>query len=190
MCSLSPCSAGSTDEKCGSKCLGGRRQRSSHYGPDLLNSIPNQREYTSLIIRVLEPLETGDSVYLYLLTNHGDLYPVHALRTPPAGHPWTMQIHPLLDRAIQDVYGIRPMDAKNSGIRTAATFQALGELGAQLLPTARNGERANASTTHLFCGTSARSWTAPAPPSTALSRPPRVRFRPPTAAPQRTRCSS
>jgi VWFA-related protein len=104
---------------------------------DLLNVIPGQREYeSSTIIHALEPLETGDSVYLYLLTNHGDLYPVHALPTPKGtmsqpgtGTPWTQQIHPLLDRAIRDVYGLRPMTDKDEGIRTSTTLQILGELG-------------------------------------------------------------
>jgi hypothetical protein len=41
---------------------------------DLLNSIPGHREYEStLIVHALEPLETGDSVYLYLLTNHASI---------------------------------------------------------------------------------------------------------------------
>lgn len=107
---------------------------------DLLNAIPGQREYeSSIIIHALEPLERGDSVYLYLLTNHGDLYPIHALPTaegtapvPGAATPWTGQIHPLLDRAIRDVYGLRPMTDKDQGIRTATTFQTLGELVEQL----------------------------------------------------------
>lgn len=117
---------------------------------DLLNSIPAHRGYLSnQIIRALETVETGDSVYFYLLTNHGDLYPVHALPTPqgktpasrasdaeedrkPASTPWTRQIHPLLDEAIQKVYGLRPMDDKDRGIRSAVTFRTLSELGRQL----------------------------------------------------------
>jgi len=109
---------------------------------DLLNSIPDHREYISnLIIRALEPLETGDSVGLYLLANYGEIYPVHALPTPlpgarsaeengqPAQAPWTRKIHPLLDWAIQNVYGRRPMDDRDVGIRTGTTFLKLGELG-------------------------------------------------------------
>jgi len=103
---------------------------------DLLNSIPGQREYTSnLIIHALEPLATGDSVYLYLLANNGDVYPVHPLDADgnPAGAPWTRRIHPLLDGAIQHVYGVRPMDDRDAGIRAAVTFRTLGELGAQFM---------------------------------------------------------
>jgi VWFA-related protein len=108
---------------------------------DLLNAVPLHREYTaSLIVKALEPLETGDSVYLYLLTNHAEVYPVHAL-PPQAGNaqddgrpavtPWTRQVHPLLDQAIQNVYGLRHMDDKDRGIRSEATFYALGKLGEQ-----------------------------------------------------------
>ena len=44
---------------------------------DLLNTIPRQREYiASRIIKVLEPLEQDEGIYLYLLTNEGTLYPV------------------------------------------------------------------------------------------------------------------
>jgi VWFA-related protein len=118
---------------------------------DLLNMIPGQREYlSSRIVRALEPLETGDSVYLYLLTNYGDLYPVHALSMPqetpvapwgqgtavdrrPTDGPWTRQVRPLLDQAIQKVYGFRPKDYHDLGVLSATTFRALGELGDQFM---------------------------------------------------------
>jgi len=106
---------------------------------DLLNASPMQRGYTSsLIVHTLEPLEQGDSVYLYLLTNEGDLYPVHALPSArdaknesQAGIPWTKQIRPLLDNAIQNVYGMRPKDQTDIGIRTGATFKMLAALAGQ-----------------------------------------------------------
>jgi VWFA-related protein len=118
---------------------------------DLLNSIPGRREDTStLIIRALEPLETGDSVYLYLLTNRGDIYPVHALGVPPqtmspsepggfeengkpTDAPWTQQIHPLLDQAIQNVNRLRLKDYTDQGVVAAATFLALNELGEKFI---------------------------------------------------------
>jgi len=118
---------------------------------DLLNSIPGRREDTStLIIRALEPLETGDSVYLYLLTNRGDFYPVRALgmltQTMRPSQPggveengkltdasWTRQIHPLLDQAIQNVNGLRLKDYTDQGVVAATTFLALNELGEKLI---------------------------------------------------------
>ncbi len=117
---------------------------------DLLNAIPLHREYLStLIVQALEPVGTSESVYLYLLTNHGDLYPVHALPPPegvkvlptaaggkrvaePSGAPWTPQVRPLLDQAIQNVYGFRMIDDKDFAVRSGKTFLALGELGQQL----------------------------------------------------------
>lgn len=101
---------------------------------DLLNSIRGHREYTSsLIIRALEPLTAGDSVYLYLLTNHGTLYPIRALptkgqSTSVESPTWTRQVHPLIDKAIQAVSGFRPVDQQNEGIRAGTTFPLLGEL--------------------------------------------------------------
>jgi VWFA-related protein len=118
---------------------------------DLLNTIPRQRDYLStVIVHTLEPLERGDSVYFYLLTNQGDVYPVRALSMPeqtavppggagvtesrgPASPPWTGQIHPLLDQAMQKVYGLRPKDEQDQGTRTHITFLRLGELGDQFM---------------------------------------------------------
>ena len=104
---------------------------------DLMNSIPGHREYTSQqLIRALEPLAAGDSVGLYLLTHHSELFTVHPLPTgvpaKPAGAPWTLRIHPLLDQAIQRINGLRPVDAKDAGYRAGITYQVLGELQKRL----------------------------------------------------------
>jgi hypothetical protein len=116
---------------------------------DLLNAIPQTRGYIStLLVRALEPLEAGDSVYLYLLTNHGDLYPVHALPKVPwtpgpgaedaeesvkrTGTPWVRQVHPLLDQAIKNVYGFTPLDDKDGAVRAGAAFLTLSALGERL----------------------------------------------------------
>jgi hypothetical protein len=120
-----------------------------------------QRGYTSsLIFRTLEPLEQGDSVYLYLLTNEGDLYPVRALPSTrdaqnesEAGIPWTKQIRPLLDNAIQNVYGIRPKDQTDVGIRTGATFKMLAAIAGQF--SGISGSR-----TIVWITRGARNWLA------------------------------
>ena len=111
---------------------------------DLLNTIPGQRENSAtLIARALQPLESGDFIFLYLLTNYGELYPVHPLSVPPqkadssnaltrAEHPnasWTQQVRPLLDQAIEKVNARRLKDFQDQGTRTAATFLALDDIG-------------------------------------------------------------
>lgn len=118
---------------------------------DLLNGSFERREYESgLLVRALQPLEGGNSVYLDLLTSHGDLYPVGGppasqpgMGLPPAKEvdekpmsaPWTLQIHALLDQAIQREYGFRPVDDTDTGVRAEATFRALMELAERLAET-------------------------------------------------------
>lgn len=111
---------------------------------DLLNTIPLQREYiASCIVHTLEPLETDEGIYLYLLTNKGELYPVYPATPPSAtpargmgaqdtSEPWTRQIHPLLDHAIDAVHGFRPMDYRDEGERATITVQRLGQISDQL----------------------------------------------------------
>ena len=96
---------------------------------DLLNSGYSHRDYDMTFIdRALEPLEVADNVYLYFLTNHGVIYPIHGFpprtkwlfipaaragcaRIPVAAAPWTRQIHALLDQGVQKVYGFRTADS-------------------------------------------------------------------------------
>jgi VWFA-related protein len=108
---------------------------------DLLNSTYGQREDTStLVVRALEPLETADSIYVYLLTNQAELYNVHDLyKSQPAkagagdaqtsDPPWTQQIRPLLDQAMQNVNALRIQEFKDQGVRIAGTFLALNQIG-------------------------------------------------------------
>ena len=68
------------------------------------------------LIHVLQPLETSNSVYLYLLTVTGQLYAVHPLPdpespVPPAdAAPWTRQIKTELDQAMKAVFSVRPVE--------------------------------------------------------------------------------
>ncbi len=118
---------------------------------DLLNFNNRNREYVStFIVKALQPLETADTVYLYLLTDRGEIFPVHGFpETPPAPYlqttrgasgensappPWTRQIKPLLDQAIQKVYGIRPVNDRDKGFRAATTFSALSVLQQAFVP--------------------------------------------------------
>jgi VWFA-related protein len=100
---------------------------------DLLNTVRGHRGYQAeLLIHTLESLKAGRAVSLYLLTNRGDVYPVHALDRDSPGTPWTQQIRSLLDHALQEVTAFRPMDNQNEGIRAGTTFLRLSELKEQL----------------------------------------------------------
>ncbi len=111
---------------------------------DLLNSGFTHRDYDVIFIeRALEPLEVADNVYLYFLTNHGVIYPIHGFPDPeqmtfhpssrgagpnPAALPWTRQIHALLEQGIENVYGFRTVNYSDPGYRAATTFTALAKL--------------------------------------------------------------
>jgi VWFA-related protein len=118
---------------------------------DLLNATRGQREYiASRIVKALEPLETEEGIYLYLLTNEGKLFPVRPKGTMQAAAiaqgsiaggstertderpPWTKQIKPLLDQAIEEVHGFRLMDYKDEAMRAVITFDRLGQIGGQM----------------------------------------------------------
>jgi len=125
---------------------------------DLLNVIPSQRAFASAsIVRALKPLEESDSIYLYILTNQGSLYAIHALpvarptlilhrnaeekeeRVTPKSAPWTRQIHMLMEQALEKVVQLRPTEYSDVGMEAGATFRALATLGAQL--TGLNGDK-------------------------------------------------
>ena len=123
---------------------------------DLLNATPSLRSFTSAaIVHALEPLEESDSLYFYILTNQGSLYPIHALpavrptllrhrntenkkRVAPTSSPWTKKIHPLLDQALEQVVRLRPSDFRDAGMEASTTFRALATVGAQLAPLDRD----------------------------------------------------
>jgi VWFA-related protein len=98
---------------------------------DLLNDNLSNRGYgTKEIIQALEPLALSDSLYLYLLTGQGVLKPVRGLPNPQEDNPaektpWTEHIKPLLEAAIDNVYGL--------GVNVGP-FPAIETLGAALKP--------------------------------------------------------
>jgi VWFA-related protein len=98
---------------------------------DLLNVFAGQRDNSAtLIVHAVQPLGPENSIYLYLLTNHGELYNVHdptSLKAPE--EPWTKQVRLLLDQAIAKVNALRIQDYKDEGVSAAATFLALNQIG-------------------------------------------------------------
>jgi VWFA-related protein len=98
---------------------------------DLLNAnMANRNLAQEEMVQVLEPLESSDSVFLYLLTNAGTLYPIHPMPDGPlgassSGTPWTRQIRPLMKDAIDKVSNMRPADEREVFLRVSSTYKAL-----------------------------------------------------------------
>jgi VWFA-related protein len=107
---------------------------------DLLNANLAYRGYgTEEVEKALQNTESNsNSIYLYLLTNSGALYPVHGLPGPDSATngsqdgPWTQQAKPLLDAAINKVFGIKPVDDRVASIRIDVTSRALDTLASEL----------------------------------------------------------
>lgn len=85
------------------------------------------------LIRALQTLKSPDSVYLYLLSIHGALHPVHPLSLTPAGNPagpsWTANIEDALNRLMREESGLRTIEEQDPLLRTSWTYKALNELG-------------------------------------------------------------
>jgi VWFA-related protein len=107
---------------------------------DLLNANISYRGYgMDEIEKSMQKLESSDNVYLYLITSNGALYPVRGLPGPdadqnPVDGPWTRQIKPRLDAAVQAVFGFKPVDERVPAQRVEATYHALDLMGLQLSP--------------------------------------------------------
>jgi hypothetical protein len=81
----------------------------------------------------IERLESVESVYIYFLTNRGDLFPVHPLPATDADlreapSPTPAQLRKELDDAMRRLQGFRNVDAKDPVIRPNITLQALSAL--------------------------------------------------------------
>ena len=126
----------------------GPSERSNRTGPALppatviLFDLMNERVLTDAfgrneIIQALQGLEQSKGLYLYILTNTGGILPLHPLTNPEGDTEvddthWTRQIQPLLDGVLRKIFGLRPMDDHDPGIRFESTVQALSVMGAQL----------------------------------------------------------
>jgi VWFA-related protein len=85
----------------------------------------------------LKNLESSDSLFLYLLTARGDLYPIHPLPKPdtevtPAAEPWTRNIVPMLRTALNDLVRLKPVDDRDIKVRFDLTLHALRDLRSRL----------------------------------------------------------
>jgi VWFA-related protein len=113
---------------------------------DLMNTNLANRGYAQdEIIRALKPLRSSESVYLYLLTYSGSLYPVHALPEEGGGADlatagWTQNIQPRLEAAIDRVFGLKTSDDKLPSVRVEESYAAIKTLAStmQSLPGWKN----------------------------------------------------
>jgi VWFA-related protein len=105
---------------------------------DLLNANLANRGYGQKeIIEALKRVESGESVYLYLLTPTGNLYPVHALPSAgiaadPEAAGWTQHIEPLLNAAIDGVFGLKPREEMLVNVRIGESYDAIRTLASTM----------------------------------------------------------
>jgi VWFA-related protein len=83
------------------------------------------------VAETLKKLETSDDVFLYFLTNHGEVFPIRGLEDAGRGS-WTQNAGPMIDLAVKKLYGIRPMEDRDPAVRFNLTFAALNSLGGQM----------------------------------------------------------
>ncbi len=105
---------------------------------DLLNADFAARGLSATeITRAVERLESGDNVYLYLLTAAEKIFAIHSVRQAGAqataeDGPWTRRVKPMLDQALRQVNGLKTQDDRYAYLRIEPTWKALAVLIPQL----------------------------------------------------------
>lgn len=101
---------------------------------DLLNENQTERlDVWHKIGKSLQQLESGDSVYLYLLTLEGALTPIHAIAGKDGDDKtWTQNIEKVLDKAMKSASHARPVQMNDQEMVVKKTYVALETLGNQL----------------------------------------------------------
>jgi VWFA-related protein len=88
------------------------------------------------ITRAVEKLESGDNVYLYLLTSKAKIFAIHSVvstaQTAQEDGPWTRRVKPMLEQALREVNGLKSEDDRYAYLRIAPTWKALSELVSQM----------------------------------------------------------
>jgi VWFA-related protein len=107
---------------------------------DLLNARLEDRGYAiSQLIPAMQHVEASESLFLYILTMDGTLYPVHPLPEPgdtarSSARPWTRDLKPLLEGASRKLFGLRPVNLEVDG-RVRMTYAALDALASRVAET-------------------------------------------------------
>jgi VWFA-related protein len=88
------------------------------------------------ITRAVEKLESGDNVYLYLLTSKAKLFAIHSVVSPAQtaqdDGPWTRRVKPMLDQALREVNALKVGDDRFNYLRIQPTWKALSDLVSQM----------------------------------------------------------
>ncbi len=83
--------------------------------------------------RSLQQLESGDSVYLYLLALEGNLIPIHEIGGKAGDDKtWTQQVEKNLDKAMKAASHARPSQMNDEELVVKKTYVALETLANQL----------------------------------------------------------
>lgn len=92
---------------------------------------------TNQLQRELPQIEAADSLYMYVVSVDGAVFPVHDVQPPekplvePSSGPWTRQAKPLLDNVLKAVTRVRSVDI-DVYVRTLLTFHALETVGSRV----------------------------------------------------------
>ena len=108
---------------------------------DLLNVTQSDRLDTwHRLGKSLQQLESGDSLYFYLLTLEGNLEPIHAMGGKAGDdHTWTQHVEQTLDKAMTAASHARPTQMNDEELVVKKTYVALETLANQL--TGMTGRR-------------------------------------------------
>lgn len=103
---------------------------------DLLNESQSDRlNVWHKIGRPLQQLESGDSLYFYLLTLEGGLSPIHAIGGKSGDDStWTHEVEKTLDKAMKAANHARPAQMNDEELVVKKTYVALETLANQLAP--------------------------------------------------------
>jgi VWFA-related protein len=103
---------------------------------DLLNENQSDRlDVWHKLGRSLQQLDSGDSLYLYLLTLEGGLSPIHPIGGKTGDdQTWTQQVEKALDKAMKAASHARPSEMSDEELVVKKTYVALETLANQLAP--------------------------------------------------------
>ncbi len=101
------------------------------------------------LTQAIRSLETTDGVYVYMLTNKGEMLPIRGLPEPGMHPPATLtaaELSGLLDDAVKKNQGFRSVDQIDPILAANTTFRAFNQLG--VLMTSVSGRKNLVWVTH------------------------------------------